>query len=442
MKKWITLLIFILCINIVNAQSKFNDILVRGEVHLKNQSIYFNHSDFANCNLDTVGGKLTCGTDSGGSGTTFNYGNITEFFGDLQINSSILRIGNLSNLNVSNATTASKMNCAGTYGGPDTDFCTDATGGSVITNKSNVNFTNIIALGWINVTGDINTTKTVYDNGTINKSVSLNLYNKSISLNLYNQSISLVNYNQSISLDLYNSSISLNLYNQSISLTRYLTTVNFTDLNISSFYVRFNITSNSSLIISLGTVFDNGTLNKSINLNLYNKSVSLDLYNQSISLVNYNQSISLNLYNQSISLTSYFINLTTRIFDILYVKDFANFSTANFTNLTAKNITTIDIFTGSINGTPLNLFNRSISLNLYNQSVSLVNYNSSVSLNNYLINGTDRRINQLNISSNTSMTINNSFYFNTSRASGEMKRFYTNETCFIIEVGANKFSIC
>src|SRR3990167_10658845 len=76
-------------------------------------------------------------------------------------NASYVLSNNLSNINVSNASYASKVNCAGIYGGSDSDHCTDASGGgSESTNNSDAIIRNL------NITGNL----------TIPKNVSINLY--------------------------------------------------------------------------------------------------------------------------------------------------------------------------------------------------------------------------------------------------------------------------
>ncbi len=94
---------------------------------------------------------------------------------------------------------------------------------TALSNNSDIKLSNVNITGNLYASYNITTNQTVFDNGTLNKSIDLSLYNKSVSLDNYNRSIDLSLYNKSINLVNYNQSISLANYNQSISLINYFT---------------------------------------------------------------------------------------------------------------------------------------------------------------------------------------------------------------------------
>ena len=90
-------------------------------------------------------------------------------------NGTIIRTANLSNINVSNATYASKINCAGIYGGSDSDFCSDSSGSvsaGISLNVTNLNASKQVLLATDGVSnvgiGITNPASTLQVQGTAN----------------------------------------------------------------------------------------------------------------------------------------------------------------------------------------------------------------------------------------------------------------------------------
>ena len=313
--------------------------------------------------------------------------NTSDYLGGSDINASLLKTGNLTNIfasayNIANNATNNTipLGANASIALWNLTSLTDTAIGFLLyprirnisilignANTSKNHTSTLVIIGNVSVDGNLSITGTIFDNGTLNRSISLSSYNQSVSLVNYNQSISLVNYNQSVSLTLYNQSVSLVNYNQSVSLDNYLTTISSF---FSSFFTRGNLTD----------FFGDTSINSSI----------------------------------------------LRI--------------GNLTNILAptwQRANTTD-YLGGTNGSRL------ITGNLSNIFASAYNIANNATNSTKFLNDTALRITTINMTANFSIQTNNSIFFNMSSTGSatERKAIYANSSCIIIQSSTTKFSIC
>ena len=173
----------------------------------------------------------------------FNLGNISNnTINPPQLdNNTIIRVGNLTNVNVSNATYASKVNCAGIYGGSDSDFCVDASG-SINTNDLDI------------------VNRTILDNATIIRTsnlTALNTLDQYVQIGDFNLG-NISNYSQFIQSKDFNLG---NITNDTIGLSK-LNNATIVRLNQSAGQSgNLNITGNLTFIGSINATGLTGILN-------------------------------------------------------------------------------------------------------------------------------------------------------------------------------------
>ena len=279
-----------------------------------------------------------------------------------------------------------RLSCSNIIGSPDGDFCTDSTGsGTETTNNSAINVTDIIARQGINATQDINTTKgSFYWLGSALQDIfvrATDTFNRANLTDFFGSDIDINNTllrrtNTSFFATFWSvantsSYLGGSDVNATLIKTGNLTTLNTLDLyirvkdfntaNISNSTVRNdsdvrfrygNFTQNVTVIGNIsaqsiyltGTLYDNGTLNRSIDLSSYNKSLDLKDYQKSsdFNLGNISNNTLTKDNNASIALW----NVTsTRVI----APSYAEVINLSGRNLTGANNISATRFTGAIN---------------------------------------------------------------------------------------------